>query len=623
MSDRLSEELKKKRERLQAMKDARRNRDLERRGGGAPASPSESDAARVSSPSPNLSDQPRASSMMSSSPSPPKPPSPSVASSEKLLQRVSAVSAQEVRNMRPDLKLVHPEKLKWDLPPTGKVDTYAKLVQTTQQWPIDKDEPTASPAGSPVSSPQRREALLGSRGNMTSMQETRRQEKKEEEDEAEEPEVLSEEAKQRIVSSHEFKDFFRSTSFIVERALNAKDDVMPPGMADSSEAVLVRGQGESLVRLMAFNDAKLTKGCPITSLDFNTHGNTEMFLASYFKQPGEMGSAVDLGDVEGQVLIWSLKVPQRPFQTLTAPADVAKAMYCKYKSNIVIGGLYNGQICLWDTRTSSSDPVQITPLSMDRHTHPVFGMEVVGTVNSHSLVTLSTDGRMCVWHLEKLTSPVETNLLHKMVEMGVSVVTKDIQAISLAFRENDANKFYIGSENGLLLGGSRSSSTLGPDVYEGHTSPITSLHCHPINPGSAEDFSNLVLSSSMDWTCKLWMPNSGTRPIFSFDEHTDYVYDAKWSPVHPAVFAAVDGSGTLSLWHLTDSMETPIGKVEASPNKRALCKVAWAGDGRYIAVGDSGGDVTIWEVSDNIACPKSADWPLLGQKLSEITSVSH
>lgn len=32
-------------------------------------------------------------------------------------------------------------------------------------------------------------------------------------------------------------------------------------------------------------------------------------------------------------------------------------------------------------------------------------MEIVGTKNAHSLVTVSTDGKLCVWSLENLLQP--------------------------------------------------------------------------------------------------------------------------------------------------------------------------------------------------------------------------
>ena len=63
------------------------------------------------------------------------------------------------------------------------------------------------------------------------------------------------------------------------------------------------------------------------------------------------------------------------------------------------------QMVLWDYRAKHS-PVQQTPLSATGHTHPVYSMAVVGATNAHSLVSVSTDGRMCLWNMSKLVEPV-------------------------------------------------------------------------------------------------------------------------------------------------------------------------------------------------------------------------
>lgn len=46
-----------------------------------------------------------------------------------------------------------------------------------------------------------------------------------------------------------------------------------------------------------------------------------------------------------------------------------------------------------------------------------------------------------------------------------------------------------------------------------------------------------------------------TRPLYSFEDSCDYVYDAMWSPTHPAMFACVDLSGRLDLWNLNNDTE--------------------------------------------------------------------
>lgn len=45
------------------------------------------------------------------------------------------------------------------------------------------------------------------------------------------------------------------------------------------------------------------------------------------------------------------------------------------------------------------------------------------------------------------------------------------------------------------------------------------------------------------------------KPLYSFEDNADYVYDVMWSPVHPATFAAVDGMGRLDLWNLNNDTE--------------------------------------------------------------------
>lgn len=40
------------------------------------------------------------------------------------------------------------------------------------------------------------------------------------------------------------------------------------------------------------------------------------------------------------------------------------------------------------------------------------------------------------------------------------------------------------------------------EMFEGHHGPITGIHCH--TAAGSVDFSHLFLTSSFDWTVKLW-----------------------------------------------------------------------------------------------------------------------
>ena len=65
----------------------------------------------------------------------------------------------------------------------------------------------------------------------------------------------------------------------------------------------------------------------------------------------------------------------------------------------------------------------------------------------------------------------------------------------------------------------------------------------------------LLLSSSVDWTVRLWDLQLRPKPLMSFASNSDYIYDVQWSPTHPAVFATADGSGAVDVWSLAADPE--------------------------------------------------------------------
>ena len=126
--------------------------------------------------------------------------------------------------------------------------------------------------------------------------------------------------------------------------------------------------------------------------------------------------------------------------------------------------------------------------------------------------------------------------------------------------------------------------------------------------GALTDMSELMLSASMDWTVKLWYPkNEFTNvPIFTFESSQEYVYDVQWSPVHPSVWASVDGDGYVDVWDINKDTESPLAHKHAFESsssgntayreydEKALSCLKWSRDGRRIALGDSEGYVSIW-----------------------------
>jgi dynein intermediate chain len=108
----------------------------------------------------------------------------------------------------------------------------------------------------------------------------------------------------------------------------------------------------------------------------------------------------------------------------------------------------------------------------------------------------------------------------------------------------------------------------------------------------SSDVGNLMLSSSVDWTVMLWNTKTGQKPLATFEAWEDYVYDVKWSPLYPSLFAAVDGDGNLDLWDLNRSMESP--DVRSKVSQVSLNKVAFSPLGARIATGGLDGAVEVF-----------------------------
>jgi dynein intermediate chain len=78
--------------------------------------------------------------------------------------------------------------------------------------------------------------------------------------------------------------------------------------------------------------------------------------------------------------------------------------------------------------------------------HPVYCLKVVGTQNSHNVISISTDGKLCSWSLDMLAQPQETlDLLHRQ--------GKAVAATCLAFPQGSVNNFVVGSEEGTVYSG--------------------------------------------------------------------------------------------------------------------------------------------------------------------------
>ncbi|KAF2831668.1 WD40 repeat-like protein [Ophiobolus disseminans] len=446
--------------------------------------------------------------------------------------------------------------------------------------------------------------------------------------------TLSNEELTAVENSDEFIGFVERSTKVLERALDQQldydilEDYAFGGVDvdDEDEGYGSSGgkKGRRIKEIAQFWDERWSKKRMISGLDFSPKF-PELVLASYTKNPSAPH------DPDGLIQVWNMHMHDRPEWIFHAQSDIITAKFSPFHPNLIIGGAYSGQVLIWDTRASSA-PVQKTPLTGSGHTHPVYSIDVVGTQNANNIISCSTDGVVCGWTVDMLSQPQEFLELTS----PPPAKTDDMAVTCIAFPQSDPTYFLAGTEEGSIYPChryDRAGAKAGVDgrvKYAGHAAPVMSIDFHPAK--GQIDLGDLVLSSSVDWSVKLWKVrppaatgatnatlNSGTAqqvtPVLDIARE-DLVYDARWSPVKPSVFALVDGAGSLEVWDINIDVEVPVQSIKPSDNKRgafasmptglgymnrSLNKLAWErNEGRRVAVGGMDGVVTVFEVGSDL-----------------------
>ncbi|ETI37795.1 hypothetical protein, variant [Phytophthora nicotianae CJ01A1] len=472
--------------------------------------------------------------------------------------------------------------------------------------------------------------------------------------------TLSVEDKTSLMQSDAMEAFLTKASRVIERALNtsSKYDIMIDYGADVEQDSAVEEATESLKQQYVFADSQWSKHRAVTDVDVSPF-YPELTLVAYTarnflededKDDGMSSQWDTMGNsataaltevaaiTEGVVLLWSTALPGRPEYRFTCHSQVTSACFNPFDRHIIIGGTYSGQIVVWDTRAKSA-PVQKTALSAFSHTHPIYAMAVAGTKTSYTLISASTDGRVCVWDLDHLQKPLDMLDLRislSIVSNYTSVNTSDkkmeASVTSFAVLGKEIKELFIGTEAGKLYstkidqqknkpGAGDDSSSMDTDkknrnsllgsstgdlvrevIVEvvskdgSHFGPVTAMHFNPLLPAHRD---SLLLTCSLDSTVKLWSLEHPEFPVLSFEPSSEYISDVRWSPLHPALFAVADSSGSVSIWNILRDVEVSV--VSEKISDKSLNKIRWSADGKSVITGDADGKSYIYEVPSDVS----------------------
>ncbi|XP_029024205.1 WD repeat-containing protein 34 [Betta splendens] len=286
---------------------------------------------------------------------------------------------------------------------------------------------------------------------------------------------------------------------------------------------------------------------------------------------------------------------------------------------LIAGGLYSGEVVVWDTSQTPDPVLAVAGMSMDSHREPVYEVAWVPLQKKgeFGVLSASSGGQVLLWMLDSDQGRLVLNaayaLVHQQVPHSSSSSFKArgsgvVGVTSLALSPWDNDTFLVGSEGGLLLRCSFSSRTLAAASFEGLSvplrapavfsfraagGPVHSVDCSPFHR-------NLFVCAGTDGLVHLHSLLQPS-PLVSLRVSDSYVFQVQWSPTRPLVFAAATGEGEVQIFDLGRRSLRPVATIsQEGVGQAATCLAFNRHNPNLLAVGRMNGTVTVWRLSTDL-----------------------
>ncbi|XP_051268288.1 WD repeat-containing protein 34 [Dicentrarchus labrax] len=311
--------------------------------------------------------------------------------------------------------------------------------------------------------------------------------------------------------------------------------------------------------------------------------------------------------------------PKQADLVVDVPTAVTALCCHPQQPALIAGGLYSGEVVVWDTsRTQDSTLVQ-TGMSADSHREPVYQVAWVPLQKKgeFGVLSASSGGKVLLWTVDsdqgRLVLSAAYALVRQQVPHSSSISYKargssTVGVTSLALSPWDPDTFLVGSEGGLLLRCSFSSQKPAAAPSEGQSvtprapavfsfrprsGPVHSIHCSPFHR-------NVFVSAGTDGLAHLHSLLQAD-PLLSLRVSDSYVFQVEWSPTRPLVFAAATGQGEVQILDLGRRSLRPAATIEqGAAGRAATCLAFNRQNAHLLAVGKTDGTVSVWQLSADL-----------------------
>jgi dynein intermediate chain 1 len=381
-----------------------------------------------------------------------------------------------------------------------------------------------------------------------------------------------------------YSEEMKSSAKVMERILNQNlDRETFQDMKFFTDPADAYREAGSLLPLWRFESDK-SRRKQVTCVKWNRLYR-DLFAVSY-------GSYEFMKQIAGGVVsVYSLKNSKHPELVLTTEFTACCLDWNPSKPALLAVGVYDGTVAVMDFRNRSRKFIYQSTVRDSKHTDPVW--EVKWSPQGDRFTSISLDGRACIWTMQK--TKLECELLSQVKLEGgdgssPTALTGLINGLCFDFSPHEHEDVYlIGTEEGLIHKCSRYFSANPIETFKGHSGAVYAVKWNPFH-------SDIFVSSSADWTVKVW---SCTKSLLCSFDMSHAVGDVDWSPFSSCIFAAVNANGEIYMFdlHTNRFREVCIQKIIS---KGKLTKVCFNKQDPVILIGDDRGAVSSLKLSPNL-----------------------
>ncbi|XP_067826053.1 WD repeat-containing protein 34 [Heptranchias perlo] len=346
----------------------------------------------------------------------------------------------------------------------------------------------------------------------------------------------------------------------------------------------------------------------------------------------------DWSSEKSYVCTWNLDRrglnPKRPNTVIDVSSAVMCLAFHPVEPSLIAGGLYNGEVLIWNSSKTDDPLIARSGMSEDTHHEPVYQVQWIQSPsrsNRLHVLSASTDGKILIWQMDGRGQLVLQDGFALIVQQMPRNVRLNkargdtlFGVTALSFSHLDKTVFVAGVEGGYVLKCStevltRAALSSGSVPLKAPAQFTFSPHCGPVHAVDCSPFHrNLFLTAGTDGHVHLYSMLQA-EPILSLQLAQTYLFSVCWSSVRPLVFAAATGEGTVLIFDLGQSCLCPAVSIEQNADRKPVYCLAFnPKQPQLLAAGNAEGSVKIWQLSAELTKQGPREMILLEQLANEV-----